>query len=83
MDWISVTDRMPELPGDSAERERGVLVIVACAHGPVLAARWTGPPPLGRPPRPPRWEDHDGHRLFSAEVTHWMPLPALPSAREG
>jgi hypothetical protein len=80
MNWISVEDRLPELPGDSADRAFGMVVLVASEDGRVLAARWVDPPQFGRPPRPPRWEEYDGSRLFQPVVTHWMPLPAHPAS---
>ena len=79
MNWISVDERMPELPANPAERAAGVVVLVASADGRVLAARWVDPPRLGRHPRPPRWEEYDGSRLLRPGVTHWMPLPAHPA----
>jgi hypothetical protein len=78
VNWIRVEDRLPELPGDSADRAVGVVVLVASEDGRVLAARWVDPPRLGRPPRPPRWEEYDGSRLLQPVVTHWMPLPTHP-----
>lgn len=78
MSWISVEDRSPELPASPADRAVGVVVLVATPDGPVLAARWVDPPQFGRHPRPPRWEESDGSRLFRPVVTHWMPRPAHP-----
>lgn len=83
MDWISVEDRWPELPGDSTDRAFGVVVLVVSEDGRALAARWVDPPRLGRHPRPPRWEEYDGSRLFQPVVTHWMPLPAHPFRTSG
>jgi hypothetical protein len=82
MEWISVGDRLPELPAEIAGRAEGVVVLVACADGRVRAARWVDPPANGRPPRPPRWEEYDGSRLFKLAVTHWMPLPDYPTGRD-
>ena len=70
--WISVADRMPE---------EGVNVLV-CEHGedvPYIACQWDG-----------RWELDThlvyGHELeediCSEKVTHWMPLPRMPSEWE-
>jgi hypothetical protein len=80
--WISVDDRLPDLPAGSDERAEGVVVLVACADGVVRAARWVDPPTYGRHPRPPRWEEYDGSRLFKPAVTHWMPLPDHPAGRD-
>jgi len=33
-------------------------------------------------PRPPRWEEYDGSRLFKPAVTHWMSLPDHPAGGE-
>ena len=81
MDWISVADRLPDLPAGSEERAYGVVVLVACADGRVRAARWVDPPTYGRHPRPPRWEEYDGSRLFKPAVTYWVPLPDHPAGR--
>jgi hypothetical protein len=78
VNWISVDDRLPELPANPPDRAVGVVVLVAVADGRVGAARWVDPPPQGRHPRPPRWEEYDGSRLFRPVVTHWMPLPPHP-----
>lgn len=84
-EWISVQDRLPEIPRNHLHAERPVLV---SASGKVYAAHLCAGLPTGHR----SWdvsEDNRGLRFwFIAEskdsyqqlesVTHWMPLPEPP-----
>lgn len=76
-EWISVKDRLPELPEEGSYPS--VHVLVARRYSQCWAvgeAAWVHQRGAGTvKARIPRWER--GGRIYEG-VTHWQPLPAPP-----
>lgn len=72
MEWISVKDRLPEIPGRGWASK---MVIAANGNGyvsPMLYER-----AIIRGKTAYRWKFY-WDRIADTEVTHWMPLPEPP-----
>lgn len=71
-EWISVKDRLPELPGTSWASK----MVIACKE-----SRWVAPMIYeraivrGKPVE--RWKNYWDCIAYE-KVTHWMPLPEPP-----
>ena len=73
MEWISVKERLPELPG-SAWCSR--IVICCDENGYVLPLYWERGIIRGKPVE--RWK-YVWDRIYNGrDITHWMPLPEPP-----
>ena len=66
MNWISVTEKLPDLDVD-------VLVATACKNIFVLQRITIGPG------AEMYWTDFERPFFEPEDITHWMPLPALPN----
>lgn len=74
-EWISVKDRLPELPDDPTILNNSVRVLAT--NGESVRERVWCKPIFNKRNREPRWEEPGG-RLSYSRVTHWMPLPEPP-----
>lgn len=71
MEWISVKDRLPEMPSEKV-KEGFVQMQVLVLHDDEIQFVWY---------QPDEKQFYDTHGLFGTEVygvTHWMPLPEPP-----
>jgi hypothetical protein len=82
--WISVSERLPEIPADVPSYSTYVRVLAVGASGWVSEMRYAvNSYAKTEKGRAPRWEESDGRLAFN-QPTHWMPLPASPAAsKEG
>lgn len=77
MNWIPVTERMPEIDYSQPKFAWRVTVLVAGDRGVVMEASWASNGyAKTEKGRAPRWE-RDG-RLLWWTPTHWMPMPPPP-----
>lgn len=79
--WISVDERLPEIPSDVPKYSCHVNVLVSndgSVPRPMRYARnMYAKTEKGRAPR---WEEWDGRLAFN-QPTHWMSLPAAPALK--
>jgi hypothetical protein len=70
MDWIKTSERLPIKPGKRSYEHVDCLVVF---KGQVFARPWNCEHEC--------WDDEDGddHWAEALEVTHWMPIPPLPT----
>ena len=72
-EWVSVEDRLPELPNASwCSRS----IIVCDKDGNVAPLLWEREQVRGKTME--RWKYHWGRIYDVPEIAHWMPLPAPP-----
>ncbi len=74
--WISVKDRLPELP-DSDYATSDTVIIAYTDEDRQYVSFGNYKRRTVRDVRKERWKDRFG-RILRAEVTHWMPLPKPP-----
>lgn len=70
-EWISVKDRLPDIPGDEFE----------CRSARVLTVNCAGEIHVGGMHQYDSDEEPDwsySHISYANDVTHWMPLPEKP-----
>ncbi len=76
VEWVSVAERMPEIPADAPEYAKSVTVLVTYDgyNRRVAEASWVQPTYTKRP-MPPRWQSR--HELWKfGTITHWAYMPA-------
>ena len=68
--WIPVTERLPKEGQRVLAYEKPDLIVVAEMHSrmPLVGGIW--------------WSTDNGYTPYSVFPTHWMPLPAPPTARK-
>lgn len=77
-EWISVEDRLPEIPEGAPNYGMDVTVICRCDSGSVLPAVWSS----NRYSRGgPRWETTSG-RVARYKPTHWRPMPTFAEPKK-
>jgi hypothetical protein len=72
--WIPVSERLP-IPQDGVDFVP-VLFCLRNADHPVCAGRYFPDEPKAR-----RWVSLQGYDYSTGAITHWMPLPPPPTAR--
>ena len=75
-EWISVEERLPELP-DASWCSRSIIVCDKDSN--VAPLLWARAQVRGKTVE--RWKYHWGRIYNGPEITHWMPLPASPDRR--
>ena len=75
-EWVSVEERLPELP-DASWCSRSI--IVCDKDGNVAPLLWARAQVRGKTVE--RWKCHWGRIYDGTETAHWMPLPEPPDRR--
>ena len=76
-EWVSVEERLPELP-DASWCSRSVIVCDNDSN--VAPLLWARAQVRGKTVE--RWRYHWGRIYDGPEITHWMPLPEPPEKEE-